>query len=218
MNAEELIDDVVDIIIDGFDRDWILRRLNLGMTAIAGRVLLPGLADGSATVTTLVDDHQVALPADYHRHIYLATVAGTKVVVTANVGLLRDFGFVLDNTVGPVLAVSTNAGKLVYQQVPSVATDIPLRYYRKPLLMTDSPTSFPDGLVGCEEISEQIDKALVGYVCSEVFSRKEQGLEGSTPDTNRYKNQFESAIAEIGKGVNKARPRPAPTICRATWP
>lgn len=220
MNAEQLIDEIVDIILDtSFTREWILDRLNRAMKAVAGKVLLPGLSDGYSSVDTVLGENITPLPDDYHRNIYLADVVGVgPVKICQNIGIMRDFGYNLDLTSGSIECVAPNALSLFYQRVPSTVKTINLRYYRKPVDMEDKDSSFPDAVMANPEIEEDMDKALTAHVCGKIFARLEQGLEGNKVDTSYYENQFKEAIADIDDVVAKARPRMKPTVVKVRWP
>jgi hypothetical protein len=217
MNGIELIDEVVDIVLDPrFTREWFLTRLNRGLFAVAGRVLLPGLADGAAAVNTVLNNYVVALPATYHRTLYQASVDGDPVRIYPNIGMMRDVGFKLNSDVGQVEGVAVNAGSLFYQHVPSVVTEIALRFYRKPALLLDTNTSFPDGMGDNTEIAELIDQALIGYACGMAFSRIEDGIEGNKVNTDFHLGRFEDAISRMQENWY-ARPMPEPPVDKSKW-
>ncbi|NCN39674.1 hypothetical protein GW916_00335, partial [bacterium] len=70
---------------------------------------------------------------------------------------------------------------------------------------------------GNQRASGQLDRALVSYVCAEIFSRLEQGS-GNKADTVYHEGRYEKAIAELGRIVGAQRPRTTPTICKVSWP
>lgn len=220
MNGEELIDDIIDTVQqeETYDRDRVLAYLNQALLAIAGRVLLPGLADGADTVTTELGVNVAPLPIDFHREIYHVVVDGSPVQIYAHAGIMLADGFNLDLTPGQVLGVAVVAGKLAYQYVPAVPVDIALRYYRKPAPLADSGTSFPDGLAGSHGMEADLDLALTSHVCAKIFAKVEQGLEGAKIDTTYHTNQYEVAIARMKSGVDRARPRKAPSKVQFRWP
>lgn len=220
MNGKELIDDIIDTVQqeETYPRTRVLGYLNQALLAIAGRVLLPGLADGAGTVTTVIDSNVAPLPADFHRELHQATADGTPVQISANAGIMLADDFNFDLTAGQVLGVTVMAGNLAYQYVPAVPVDIALRYYRKPTLLADSDTSVPDGLAGSHGMEDDIDLALISHVCARIFSKVEQGLEGAKIDTTYHTGQYEAAIARLTSGVDRARPRKAPPKVRFRWP
>jgi len=218
MNGTELIDDIDDIVSDPrFTRAWFLARLNRGLMAVAGRVLLPGLADGSASINTVLGNHIVTLPETYHRTLYQASINGAPVRIYPSIGIMRDEGFNLNNDAGSVLGVSVNAGSLFYQRVPAVVTAISLRFYRKPTALADTTASYPDGLGGSTEMAEMLDQALVGYVCNAAYSRIEDGIEGQMVNTNYHLGRHEDAIDKMSKGFGRATPMPEPPVVEFRW-
>lgn len=214
MNAEELIAEVIAIVDDPDyqDTEKMLKRLNEAQQAIATKVLLPDLLDGTDDVDTVVDTFQAALPATYHRTLYLAFVGEDQVDVyndMQSMNLVRG-GISLD--AGDVEAVCVHSGLLLYQPVPAAVTAITLYYYRKPVDMVERADSFPDGAAG----NDDFEWALIHHAASKVFSKIEDGLEGQKANTAAQKSLYEDRVAlldDFAVNVGKSFPkRPASGI------
>lgn len=216
MNAEELIEAVVDIIQDdSIEGEEILSYLNLGQLAIANRVLLPGLADGHATLSTVLDDFMVSLPTDYHRGLFLAQSDDSIPTVVKTMGdIVTVTGMPLSKDTGSAVnIVAAQARKFVYQPVPEAGAEVEIFYHRKPIPMTESNKSFPDGLSADSSGNDDADQALIYYACWRSFAKIEQGLEGAKVDTKYYLGLFEETLEIIdlhSTREGKSYPKPLP--------
>ena len=218
MNGVELIEEVLDTAADiSFDEEDALKYLNQGLSAMARKLLLPGLSNGYSTVYSLTDSNKVALPADYAKGLYACQVAGSQVTVYSNVSKFFRVFQQLNLAAGSIAAVSVQGGFLVYQRVPSVAKEIELFYYRKPEPIEESEQSRPAGLADSVELSEDFDNALINYALHRIYEKIEQG-EASKPDTIYHFSQYQYYMAEVDSGIDKQRPRPEPTVCRVSFP
>jgi hypothetical protein len=220
VNAEELTQEVADIIQDSsYTGETILSYLNRGQVAVAGSLLLPGLADGHSTVTTAVDGYSVALPADFHRELYHAQVDGRPVKVYRNMGMIIHDLEKITAQAGQLEAVCPNAGNLLYQKVPSIAKDVELFYYRLPIDMTDEDeNSRPDGLSMQAGVAlEHFDFALVHYAAAFIFDRIEDGIEGQKVNTLSHRDQYALRLSEMALHVREGRPHAPPPVAGVNW-
>jgi hypothetical protein len=213
MNAKELIEEVIDLV----DDDWVdekraLKAINAAQVAVARKVLLPGLADGSDTVTTLTTGNEVALPTDYLRELYYCSVDGQYPNVWSNLMLLGQEMGHLELKVGPVTDVCTLGSNLFYMNSPSTAVTLNLRYYRKPTAMTRSAESYPDGLEVGNGSEEDYENAILSHAAWKLFLRIEAGVEGEAKDSTRHSNLFTYHIKEMQKALGAARPHRIPPI------
>ena len=194
MNAVELIEEVSDIIDDpSYSSVVFLRYLNQAELALAGELLLPDLADGFGTVDTDPAAFSVALPADYHKGLFHAQCDGVEIGVLKNLkSLAARFGS-LTVEAGDVAAVAVNGKKLLYLKVPAEATAVELFFYRKPVAMTESGESNPDGFVD----NDDFDWALIHHACWKIFSKIEQGVEGAKVGSRYHEDQFNDKRDEL---------------------
>lgn len=210
MNAEELIDEVIGIVDDPDhrDREAVLARLNEAQKAVAARLMLPDLNDGTDTVDTVTDDYKVALPATYHQNLYLAFLGNVQIDDIYNdmqsMALVRG-GMTTD--AGDIEAVCVHGANLLYQKVPTTVTTITLHYYRNPVPMTDKATSSPDGAAG----NDDYEWALVRHAAAKIFNKIEDGLEeGGKPNTKAQMAFYEDLLAKLdifAESVGKSFPK-----------
>lgn len=203
MNAAALID-LLSRIADhpDFTRASFLAELNKSQLAIAERVCLPALSDGLETVTTVVGAMYAALPATYHKKIFMAknTSTGSAIEIFQNIGILAQRKMVypgIDNE-GDVVALTIQAGNILYQRVPPVAQTISLMFYRLPVAMTDSSTSYPDGLSGVRVAHQEVfDTAIIHHSAWKIAKLVEDGEEGQMPNVLYHKKTFGDAMVEL---------------------
>jgi len=202
MNADELVAEVIDIVDNpsyATPAD-ILKRINRSQRRIADLLFLPDLKDGFDTVITEVGEMEVELPEDFHKNLFMANLDnGTALDIFKDVVTMRmSRSGVLDLDTGDVAAVATKKGFLVYQQVPSAATNIQLSYYRLPIDMVISDSeaeppveaSNPDGAYG----NDDFDWAIIHDTCAKIFNRIENGMEGSKVNTKKQEELLQEKL------------------------
>lgn len=198
MNAEELITEVIDIVLDGengvySDRTYILSFLNQAQRDIAAKLYLPDLNDGFGLVDTVVDEYRVSLPSTYHRGLYLAQLDGVPLDIYEDIKSMSLSTEGITTEVGDVSGVAINNSFLVYQNVPEIITSLELFFYRKPVDMRDLTTSFPDGAVN----NDDYDEALINLCCRKIYSRIEDGMEGQKLNTINHNDLFRQAMGSL---------------------
>lgn len=197
------------------EEDTALDRLNEGLLTIAGTVLLPGLED-VGQVTTVVDDHLVDLPDNYHRGLFKAQdhVDGRPIGVLKSKSQMMERYFDLNRT-GKVYDVCVAHGnKLMYQHVPDEPQVITIFYYRAPNVITEDTE--PDGFNHqCRIIGEE---ALYYYACWKLFEAIEDGIEGRKVNTEYFKGQFLELVENLRLKVSRdGASRPAPPVVRGCF-
>ncbi len=201
MNADELIEEVANIVTEPSyddDEDVFLRYLNQAMNAIAGQLLLPALADGYGTVTTVTDGFTIDLPEDYHKGLFLAQCDGVPVEVFRDLkSIATFFGGLKSSESGDVAGVVTSARRFIYQRVPTEATDIEIFYYRRPVPMEEGSDSYPDGLFTSVVGNDDLDWALIHHACWKIFSKIEQGIDGAKVDTMYHQGLFKERLDDL---------------------
>lgn len=222
MNAQGLIAEVAGILVDGsgFTDAEILAKLNDAQLAIAEKVFLPDLADGTANITATTGAMYANLPATYHKNIFLAKNTTTAAVVEVfdNIGVMaRMLGEYPEITnEGDATAITIHASRVLYQRVPTSSQTIALMFYRLPVAMTDASNSYPDGLSGSRTANQEaFDRALVHHAAWKFFEKIEQGMEGRKVDTDYHKGEFTSAMMNLENvcRTEKVLPRPAANRC-----
>jgi len=219
MNGNELVAEVLDWVQDtSFGKTAVLNVLNQGQVAIASRILLPGLSNGYDTITTVTDDYKVALPSDsdYMKACYHAQTSNVVVDVYQSLSaFLAEFPY-LQTTRSSLMGIVITGGELVYQGVPASATDIEIRYYRKPTPMTTRSDSTPDGVEFGSDVAENYERALVHYAVRYCYAKIEQG-DGRKEDTAFHNGEYERYVKLLDTGSPKNRPHPKPPICEGNW-
>lgn len=195
MNAEEILNEIVDIVAAPSyrDRDKVLKFANEANLAIANRIFLPDLADGFDSVDTVVDDNAVDLPPDYHRGLYLAMSEGKSLDIFEDIKSMSMCMGGISKDAGDLVGVTTTRTSLFYYQVPDAVKSIDLYYYRKPILMTDSSRSFPDGV----DDNDDFDLAIIHLASRKITNRIEDGEDGVMINTQNHDALFKQAMEQL---------------------
>jgi len=203
VNAENLIAEVADIVLGETTDEVCLAALNAAQMAIAERVLLPGLSDGLATISATTGAMYATIPATYHRRIFMAknTTTGSVVDVYSNIGIMAQITEIfpsIDNE-GDVISIALHSGRILYQRVPTSTQSISLMFYRLPVDMEDSSTSYPDGMGGSRVAGskEAIDFALIHHAAWNIFEKIEDGMEGAKVNSTRHQGLFEEHMERL---------------------
>jgi len=194
-SASKLIDDILTEVDDpSFTRPTVLGHLNSCNVELADKILLPDLADGSGTITTLVDDNKVDVPATFHRNIYLAqNTDGTAISVYLSLPLMIGQLGAVTLGLGTVLSLCQIGKSIYYQKVPSSATDISIMFYRTPVAMADETDEYPDGLSN----NQSFEECFFHYGCWKLFKTIEQGVEGNKTDTLFHEQEYKKYRNEL---------------------
>jgi len=193
MNAEELCQEVIDIVDDPSYEDPadILKRINRSQRRIADLLLLPDLKDGFDTVTTGAGI-EVNLPDTFHKNLFHARVAGKDIEIFKDVVSMSMAREGLSTDSGDVAAVAIKKGILIYQKIPAAATDIELYFYRLPVDMVFLPeVTNPDGAYG----NDDFDWAIIHDACVKIFNRIEDRMEGPKANTIAHDEMLKEKIA-----------------------
>lgn len=187
--------------------DTILNKLNTGLRWIAGKYLLPDLETFEDIETDPGVSH-VPLPRDYQRNLRWAhsvTHNRPTKIYPSTVHLFRWFSM-LDQT-GRIIGIAIKGRDLYYQRIPAAAETIRLNYWRYPEridMRTEKVDCLPEHLV---------EALLVNYVCRDIFSEIEDGLEEEKVNTKHYAIMFTAALKDLSDflGPEKRIPVDIPT-------
>ena len=211
MKNRELIELVeIKILDSSYSQPMILGRLNKGMRRVAAMVDLP-LLKSSATIQTGTDAY-VALPSsevnafhvDKERAlIFVASQGQDKEIniMESWIKFLQKYPQ-LDEAYD-VYDVCVKAQNLYYQGIPSTADSLDIHFYRKPVTMKDGTNDEPDGVP--DHLQEDL---LVNFAAWDIFKEIEQDISGRTPETDKHRNLFAGAIAELKQFVGEPDARP----------
>lgn len=180
--------------------DIIPLLLNQGVFEIAGGMLstiadiitppLPDLFTISNVITDTTEAF-VKMPNNFHRSLQFAVKAnGSEVDIAHSFIVFTETNPNLTQ-VGNINEVVEHGKKLYYLNTPAVPEEITLHYYRMPIEMTNDNHE-PDGIPSHLHMS-----LLVNFACWKAYEFIEDGLEGETPNTLKYKNFFMAALRTL---------------------
>ena len=197
---EELITRTNILLTDPGYTDSLGEFINQGVFEIAGGmqsllldVITPPLPNlfSIDTVTTSITDAYVDMPDTYHRGLQLAVSArGSEIDITHSFIEFTETYPLLDRT-GTISEVAENGGKLYYQGIPLSPEEITLHFYRKPVIMVDNNDE-PDGIPEHLQMS-----LLVNFALWKAYEFIEDGIEGETPNTIKFKSFFFEALKTL---------------------
>jgi len=179
-----------------FILDDTVRYINKGLKEIAGTLLLPKLLTTETTVDTVVDTAYADLPDNFMQNLHYcySNNYNRKIRIYDSLELLYSSFTTLDLG-GRVVGVARRGERLYYQRIPASAETLRIHYYKYPTEITAStgePDCLPEFLVR---------PLLVNYVCKEIFELIEDGMEGPTPNTDRYEKKFGIAMAQLNAHI-----------------
>ncbi|RLB91957.1 MAG: hypothetical protein DRH10_00575 [Deltaproteobacteria bacterium] len=195
MNGESIVTEIIGIIANPSykKRDVILEYANQSLTALANILMLPDLKSGYDKVTTVLTDKQVGLPDTYNKGLYLAMVDGKPINIHADIKSMSITLCGVSDDEGDVKDVTVHGANLIYQAIPTTATDIDLYFYRNPLPMTDKRSSLPDGLTN----NDDFDWAIIHLACRKIFDRIEDGREGPKTNTLKHEDYYNQRVLAL---------------------
>lgn len=164
-----------------------------GMQSTLGSWITPPLPDlfKIDTVSTATDAAFVSMPSDYHRNLQLAVRATGQEVDIAHSFIDFTETYPLLDTSGIISEVVEFGGNLYYQGIPTSSEDITLHYFRLPVDMVEDEDE-PDGI----PVHLQIP-LLVNYAVWKSHEFIEDGMEGETPNTDKYMGFFLTALRTL---------------------
>ncbi|MCK9408271.1 MAG: hypothetical protein M0R68_03975 [Bacteroidetes bacterium] len=206
---EELRTRVVRIIHDdAYTDDDVDGFINEAYKACAGKVLLPDLMS-TGNITVLAGAMSTAIPTawNFDRNLYLCASADSKnaVKVYSSIALLtHDFpAYTFNPAIGSIEACTATQLSFISYPKPSASEILNCAFYKKvtPLVNdTDVPLVLPEHMHFL---------LLVSGACAEIFTEKEEGIDGVMINTNKYSKRFKDAIEELGNYFKTGQSRPA---------
>jgi hypothetical protein len=194
LRASTIVDD--SDIADDFLGDFINQgvfEIAGGMQSTLSDMITPPLPDlfSIDTVTTSPVFAYVDMPETYHRNLQLAVSArGTEIDISHS---FIDFSTTYPalSRVGNISEVIEQGGKLYYQGIPQVSEILTLHFYRKPVIMIND-ADVPDGI----PIHLQM-ALLTNFAAWKSYEFLEDGIEGETPNTKKFKELFFEALKTL---------------------
>lgn len=206
MTFKEMLDYIKNVIQDSaaFTDTAIKAQINARIQNIARGIkrpqdfqLSPPLSDlyTSAEVTTATGTNAVALPDDFCRMVDRVLVGGALLTRFDSFQAFKKRHPIQE--VGSLTAFCVFGSKIYYADIPSIATDMTVFYYRK-----------PDDLVNDNDvpvcIPEPLHQDLIcSGVCSNLFDRIEDGIEGRKVNTIHHANLAIMALESMGLYVDR---------------
>jgi len=128
------------------------------------------------------------MPADFQRDLqFVASSFGSEIDISDSfIEFVETYPLL--NKSGRISEVIEHGNKLYYQGIPTVSETVTLHYYRKPVNMINDG-DYPDGIPQHLQIP-----LLVNFACWKAFEHLEDGIEGETPNTIKFKNLFLEAM------------------------
>lgn len=178
--------------------------INQGVSEIAGG--MPSLLDGIANplpnsltpplpelftigpVATSISAGYVNMPTNFQRDLQLVVSSTGSEIDIADSFIEFTETYPLLNKAGKISEAIEHGRKLYYQGIPAVSETVTLHYYRKPIDMV-ADTDTPDGIPEHLHVS-----LLVNFAAWKSYEHLEDGIEGETPNTIKFKNLFLEAM------------------------
>lgn len=197
---EELITRTTTLVNDSTLTETIEDLLNQGVYEIAGGmqsalsdIITPPLPE-LFTIDTVVTDINLAyvnMPSTFHRNLQLAVSANGTEISVANSFIEFAETYPLLDKVGIISEVAEQGGMLYYQGIPSTAENLTLHFYRKPVEMVNDADT-PDGIPEHLQMS-----LLVNFAAWKAYEFIEDGMEGETVNTIKFKTFFTEALKTL---------------------
>jgi len=195
MKLFELEESIGEIVQDSsFDGTQTRRLINRAIQSIAGAVDLPELVK-TDTVLTTGSSSSASLPAAYMKGLFFVGSANQNRRIGDRIGyrsynrFLRRWPDPALDKAGPIVDVAVKGTSLVYQ--PCVADTLTLQFYRKPAALTGASDSV-------EAIPAHLQEGLiVNFVCREIYSRIEDGVEGKKVNTAYHAALYNQALSDL---------------------
>jgi hypothetical protein len=203
VNVDSEVAEAIGIVQDAtYDADWMIQKFNECLILVATGCRIPGL-QVTAPVTALVNATSVAMPKSYLHDLFFVTSP------TYPKGLLiaPDLPCLIQNTdtdaIGQPVMVTLIEKTLHMRPVPEVQEILTLYYY-------GTPGELAVGDVFPTYIPAAVQKELfANYALAKAYKQIEDGIDGATPNYNKYEGLASSAIGFLQKMYpNAAKARP----------
>jgi len=142
------------------------------------------------TVSTGVNAY-VNMPANFHRDLQFVSSSTGSEIDIADSFIEFTETYPLLNKSGKVSEVIEHGNRLYYQGIPTTSESLTIHYYRKPVTMV-ADGDFPDGIPEHLQVSLLVNFAI--WKAQEIL---EDGVEGETPNTIKYKKLFLEAMRTL---------------------
>ncbi len=202
---------------DSFDEPTLVSLFNQGIQRVARHrgVYLPAL-ETSSTVVTIVDDSEVSLPVNYMKGLYKCQgeADAHPSVLSSRVAVMNKFrGKIHDDmSANNVKYVAAAYPHLVYGPIPAEQETLTLFYYRKPDMVIERGVAAGQGEIGLDDeinlVPTGFDNIFEYYLCWQMHSMLEMGVEGQKIDTRYYFDLFTSMLQDLASETSVTASRP----------
>lgn len=184
---DSFVDNYGDFINQG------VAEISGGMQSTLGDWITPPLPDllSIGSVDTATDAAYVAMPATFQRNLQLAVRSTGQQVNIANSFIEFTETYPLLDKSGIISEVIEHGGRFYYQGIPTSSEAVTIHFYRKPVAMDDN-NDLPDGIPLHLQIS-----LLTNFAAWKAHELIEDGLEGETPNTQKFMGLFLSAMKTL---------------------
>lgn len=207
MQLSNIVSEIQDAVKDSYyTYPDVTVLVNEACTAISLGTMIPGryertppLPDLYTTDTVTTETTGIlTLPSDYQRNLVMVVDSnGVSIpIMPSSRKFIKKYP---EASAGSVFVCSVMGNRLLYRDIPVVASTLTVHYYSTQdtlTLDTDEPTWLPLHLHR---------KLLVGYVCREIFNKIEDGVEGRKVNTEYYTGELLSGLTALEEiiGVDK---------------
>ncbi len=202
-NLEQLRDAVLKTVQDpSLDTDEVDALINEAIQDVADRVLLPALE--TSDDVDFVDEAAALLPDNYNHGLFSATIEGERVHIATTMKILTRRFPVPSQAAPGVYGKYVCARGNMLEVRPPLSGTVNIHFYGTSALLAldaDIPTCIPVG---------KQRKLLHAYVCRELFSDIEDGMEGATVNTDKFDRVYERTLVELNKQLKGGQSRPEP--------
>jgi hypothetical protein len=164
-----------------------------GMQSSLGSWITPPLPEllTIGIVATATDSAYVSMPDDFQRTLQFAVKASGQEVGISNSFIEFAETYPLLNKSGIISEVIEHGGNIYYQGIPTVSEVLTVHYHRMPVAMVRD-SDVPDGI----PLHLQIP-LLVNYAAWKAHEFIEDGMEGETPNTQKFMTFFMAALRTL---------------------
>ena len=191
MEVDALVTEVEGILQDAtYDAPWIIGKFNEVLLLVATMCRIPGL-QAVATVNILAGAASGAMPKTFLHDLYLVTTTTypTGILIAPN---LKELVANSDpEQTGPVELVAVDGKVLNVRPFPEVAEALTCHFYGIPKELS-AGDSFPDYIPAI--LQKEI---FQNYALKEAYLQIEDGVDGNSPNTQKYGGLAAVAMASL---------------------
>ena len=198
MEVDAIVTEVEAIVQDTtYDATWIINKFNEALLLVATMCRIPGLQT-PATVSAPIAATSVPMPKTFLHDLYLVTTPtypeglliapNLKELIANSASIVNSDS---EEETGPVAMVALDGKTLNIRPIPEVAEDLTLYFYKLPTELA-AGDSFPDYIPAI--LQKEI---FQNYALKEAYLQIEDGIDGNSPNTQKYGGMAAVAMASL---------------------